>query len=85
MSRSAGQDHARFYNGSAEIQIRSAEHAVVSWSLKSGVTAPHTVDMLPYYQLKFLMDAVSNPRRVNYANAAGLSGEHVATKGAVQG
>jgi putative selenate reductase len=85
LGHSTGQDYARFDNGSAEIQIRRADHAVVTWSLKPGVTAPQTVDMLPYYQLRFLMDAVSNPRHVNYANVAGLAGEHVAKKGAVQG
>jgi hypothetical protein len=85
LMRRAGQDYARFDNGSVEIRIRNADHAVVAWELKPGIAAPQTVDMLPYYQLKFLMNAVSNPRHVHYANVAGLSGEHVAKKGAVQG
>jgi hypothetical protein len=58
---------------------------VMAWSLKAGAAAPHNLDMLPYLQLKFLMDAVSNPRRAHYANVAGLAGAHVAQKGAVQG
>ena len=34
--------------------------------------------MLPYLQLKFLMDAVSNPRRAHYANVAALTGANLA-------
>ena len=79
------QANARFDNGSAEIQVRTTDHAVVTWSLKPGVAAPHTVDMLPYFQLKFLMDAVSNPGRAHYANVAALTGEQLAQEGAVQG
>ena len=80
----AEQQRARFDNGNAELQIRTTDDTVLSSSLKPGVTPPHAVDMLPYHQLRFLMHAVSNPHRVNYANVAGISGEHVAKKGAVQ-
>jgi putative selenate reductase len=69
---------ARFADESAEVQIRTSDHAVMAWSLKAGAAAPHNLDMLPYLQLKFLMDAVSNPRRAHYANVAGLAGAHVA-------
>ena len=79
------KNHARFDDGSAELEIRSSDHALVMWSLKPGVAEPYTVDMLPYLQLKFLLDAVSNPRRAHYANVAGLTGATLAQKGAVQG
>ncbi len=80
----AQQQHAVFDDGSAEIQVRTSDHAVLAWSLKPGCAAPHTVDMLPYLQLKFLMDAVSNPRRAHYANVAALTGANLAEEGAVQ-
>ena len=85
LTRPAGDGHARFDNGSAEVHIRTTDHVIVTWSLKPGAAAPHTLDMLPYLQLKYLMDAVSNPDRAHYANVAGLAGANLAEKGAVQG
>ncbi|MGI9100871.1 MAG: 4Fe-4S dicluster domain-containing protein [Terriglobales bacterium] len=79
----SGRDYARFCNGAAEVDIRPSDGAVLAFTLKSA--APHTLDLLPYLQLRFLLEAVSNPRHVNYANAAALTGVHVAKKGAVQG
>ncbi len=85
LTRAAHQDVASFDDGSAEMQVSTREHRVVTWVLKAGVAAPHTVDMRPYLQLKFLLEAVSNPRRAHYANAAALAGANVVKKGAVQG
>jgi hypothetical protein len=31
------------------------------------------VDMLPYLQLKLLLESVSDPRRIHFANAAALA------------
>jgi putative selenate reductase len=81
----ADHDRAQFHDGAAEVDIRTTDHAVLAWSLKPGADAPCTLDLLPYLQLKFLLDAVSNPHHVNFANVAGLSGEYVAKKGAIQG
>ena len=84
LASGANQPHAVFDNGSVEVQIRSGDHAVVGWSAKAGCALPHTMDMLPYLQLKFLMEAVSNPGRAHYANVAALTGANLAQKGAVQ-
>jgi ferredoxin len=78
LTSDAQQQRAVFDDGSAEIQIRISDHAVLAWSLKPGCAAPHTVDMLPYLQLKFLMDAVSNPRHAHYANVVALTGANLA-------
>jgi putative selenate reductase len=78
LTSDAQRQRAVFDDGSAEIQIRASDHAVLGWSMKPGVAAPHPVDMLPYYQLKFLMDAVSNPRHAHYANVAALTGANFA-------
>jgi putative selenate reductase len=78
-------NYSQFDNGSAELQIRTSDDALVMWSLKPGVAEPHTVDMLPYLQLKYLLEAVSNPSRAHYANVAGLTGAKLAQKGAIQG
>jgi putative selenate reductase len=81
----ADHDRAQFHDNAAEVEIRISDYVMLAWSLKPGADAPHVLDLLPYLQLKFLLDAVSNPHHVNYANVAGLSGEYVAKKGAVQG
>jgi putative selenate reductase len=81
----AARDRVHFHDGAAEVDISTTDDAVLAWSLKPGAGAPHVLDLLPYLQLKFLLDAVSNPDHVNYANVAGLLGEYVAKKGAVQG
>ena len=78
------QDYTRLDDGAAEVVIRPSDNALLASSLKPGVATPHILDMLPYYQLKFLMKAVSNPRRAHYANVAALTGAHIAKKGAVQ-
>jgi putative selenate reductase len=85
LTSKALQPHAVFDNGSVELQVRGADHAVVGWTPKAGCALPHTVDMLPYLQLRFLMEAVSNPQRAHYANVAALTGADLAQKGAVQG
>ena len=84
LSRDPQQQHDLFDDGSAEVRIRISDRAVLGWSMKPGFSPPHTVDMLPYLQLKFLMEAVSNPRRAHYANVAALAGANLAQKGAVQ-
>ncbi len=84
LSRDPQQQHDLFDDGCAEVRIRTGDRAVLGWSLKPGSSPPHTLDMLPYLQLKFLMEAVSNPRRAHYANVAALTGANLAQKGAVQ-
>jgi hypothetical protein len=53
--------------------MQPSRDQVVSWKLEPGVSAPrYQLDMLPYLQLKMLVESVRDPRRVNFANVAGL-------------
>jgi putative selenate reductase len=66
-------DCARFEDADAEYVIQPSRHALLSWRAKSGPAAvPEQLDMLPYLEMKFLLDAVTDSRHVNYANAAGF-------------
>ncbi len=63
----ARADCARFTDEQGEYVIQPSRHALVSWHGR-----PHRLDLLPYLQLKFLLEAVSDPRHVHYANVAAL-------------
>jgi putative selenate reductase len=66
-------DRAWFSNGDAEVEIQPSTNEVVSWELKPEIAATrYTLDMLPYLQLKLLVESVRNPRLVNFANVAGI-------------
>ena len=66
-------DRAWFDNGSAELEIHTHDHSVVTWKAKPSVNGIRdTADLLPYLQLKMLLESASDPRRVHYANVAGL-------------
>jgi len=38
----------------------------------AGAAPPGVVDMAPYFKLKLLAESVGDPRRVHFANVAGL-------------
>jgi hypothetical protein len=65
-------DRARFETQTADIEIRLSDNQALSWKPKSGVAPPLVIDMLPYLKLKLLLESVSDPRRVHFANVAGL-------------
>ena len=56
-------DRASFRNGDTEIELRLSNNEPLSWA---GVG---TLNMLPYYQLKLLLQSIADPRRVNFVNA----------------
>jgi ferredoxin len=65
-------DRAWFCNASAEVEIQPSRDVLVSWKLKPGISATrYKLDMLPYLQLKLLMESVCDSRRVNFANVRG--------------
>jgi len=71
-------DRAWFSNGNAEVEIQPSRDVVVSWKLKPEISATrYKLDMLPYLQLKLLVESIRDPRRVNFANVKGLSGDRV--------
>jgi putative selenate reductase len=66
-------DQARFETGNTEYVIQHSSNLLVSWRAQDGHgTGVSRLDLLPYLQLKFLLDAISDPRHVNYVNVAGL-------------
>ena len=69
-------DRAWFSNGDAEVEIQPSPDELVSWKLKPEISATrYKLDMRPYLQLKLLVESMRDPRRVNFANVAGLSGD----------
>ena len=62
-------DRARFSNGDAEVEIQPSRDELVSWKLKREIAATRCkLDMLPYRQLKLLVESIRDPRHVNFAN-----------------
>ncbi len=66
-------DRARFENETAEYVLQPGRNALIAWHVfDASGTVPARLDLLPYLQLKFLLDNVSDSRHVHYANVAGL-------------
>jgi putative selenate reductase len=66
-------DRAWFSDGNAVVEIQPSRDVVMSWKLKPEISATcYKLDMLPYLQLKLLVEAIRDPRRVNFANVAGI-------------
>jgi putative selenate reductase len=64
---------AWFQGMGAAVEIRLSDHEVLAWRSTSGAgPAPSTLDMLPYFKLKLLMESIGDPRHVHFANVAGL-------------
>jgi len=69
-------DRARFENADASVEIGVSDREPLSWQPKNGTgPGPLLLDMLPYLQLKVLLDAIGDPRRVHFANVAGIQEE----------
>jgi putative selenate reductase len=65
-------DRARFETAAAAIEIRLCNNQALSWKPKPGAAPSRTLDMLPYLKLKLLLESVGDPRRVHFANVAGM-------------
>ncbi len=60
-------------DGVVEADVDTLAHRVLGWRPKAGQEAEgHIIRLMPYLQLKLLLEAVSNPERANYINAAQL-------------
>jgi putative selenate reductase len=76
-------DRAWFDNGQVAVELVISTDTVLNWisnadsgaavGSNAGEATSRTLDMLPYYQLKLLAKAVSDPRRIHYANVASLA------------
>jgi putative selenate reductase len=64
---------AWFADATVEIEIRLSDNEPLSWRPSgTGLPACLTLDMLPYLKLKLLLESISDPRHVHFANVAGL-------------
>jgi putative selenate reductase len=69
----AAAGRAWFHRTDADVEIRLSDHEVLAWRpTGSAGPATSTLDMLPYFKLKLLMDSIGDPRHVHFANVAGL-------------
>ncbi len=64
---------ARFDSPAAVVTIDIAEERPISWQPKPPAADPLLLDMLPYLKLKLLLEAVRDPRHVNFVNVGGRS------------
>jgi len=66
-------DCARFEDETAEYVLQPSRNALIAWhAFDASGAVPARLDLLPYFQLKFMLDNVSDSRHVHYANVAGL-------------
>jgi putative selenate reductase len=69
-------DCARFATENAEFIIRISDNTLISWRSESDDLAPaKRFNMLPYLQMKFLLNAVRDTCHTNYINTATFQGE----------
>ena len=67
-------DRAWFSDKNAEVEIQPSTGALVGWKLKPEIAETrYVLAMLPYLQLKLLVESIRDPRHVNFANVVGLA------------
>jgi len=65
-------DRAWFSDGNAEVEIQLTHGVPEDWKLKPEISeSAYTLNMLPYLQLKLLVESIRDPKHVNFANVAG--------------
>ncbi len=73
LSVDSGSGHARFSDGAVEVDLDLATHQPVSGRrIAPAAGASAAIDMLPYHQLRLLLDAVSRKDRLNYVNVTAI-------------
>ena len=71
LDRAAGT--ARYDDGVAEVDVALADNHVVAARFKEqGGTWLHRIEMRPFLTLRYLAEAVADPRHVHFVNVAGL-------------
>jgi putative selenate reductase len=71
-----GHERAWFDDGAVELELDVRQTQVLAVKPKpSREAGKHVVDMLPYHQLKLLLESISNPSRVHYANVGEFQGK----------
>jgi putative selenate reductase len=64
-------DLDRFDDGVMEVEIDARTRRILRWRSKPGTQAEgHTIELLPYLQLKHLLEAVSGSKSINYVNVS---------------
>jgi len=79
----SGVDRAWFETETAEVEMRLNGDEPLTWRPKPCARAIERLDMLPYLQLKLLLEWISDPRHVHFANIEGF--EEVASAHNVNG
>jgi putative selenate reductase len=75
LSLDKGADCARFSTNFAEFILQPSQDRLISWHSKCDCAAsPHYFDMLPYLQMKFLLEGVLDSRHVHYINTSEIQG-----------
>ena len=70
LSISESTRFARFTDEGGEYIIQTSDNELVSWNpINKRSSGRRMLNLLPYLQLKFLLDAVADCRHVNYVNA----------------
>jgi putative selenate reductase len=64
-------NRAWFRRRDAEFEIRLSDNEALATS------APARLDLLPYLKLKILLESISDPRHVHFANVGGLQENHL--------
>jgi putative selenate reductase len=73
LTEDAQADCARFEDALGEYVIQQSGNALLAWQPKDGSpSGGRRLDMLPYLHMRFLLEALSNPRHVHYVNVAAL-------------
>ncbi len=64
---------ARYDDGVAEVEVALEDNRVVAARFKEqGGTWLHRIEMRPFLTMRYLAEAVADPRHVHFANVAGL-------------
>jgi putative selenate reductase len=66
---------AVFTTEDGDVDIRPGDDWPLAWRPASRA---RTLDMLPYHQLKLLFGSIGDPRRISFANVAGIEEETIA-------
>jgi putative selenate reductase len=67
------KDWAWFSDGEAEVEMRlSASQPLITRLYSAAAWKTHTMDLLPYFQLRLLAEGVADPRHIHFANLGGV-------------
>jgi len=66
-------DRGWLESAEARVEIRLSDHRALAWTPKAGAPETVALDMLPYFKLRMLLEAMGDMRRVNYVNVGSMA------------